>query len=266
MIPDEFFDPKAPLNEGVRHRHLDCSEGKDRALIVTKTKTGWIWYCHRCGKGGFHSVDGLSPRQTLNWLKSLKAKPVQCQCQIELPKDFSTEIPSDGLAWLLKAGLEESDIDEYKIGYSRQLHRIIMPLYIDGKLVYWQGRSLTDPTPQNPKYMNIYEQKREGVYFRIQDGTSDVALVEDILSCIRVSKVMDAIALLYAYIPDKLVFELVKQYETVWFWLDHNKQRHMLERIKRYRSFGLPVKMVDSKQDPKYYSEEEIERMLENGG
>ncbi len=90
-----------------------------------------------------------------------------------------------------------------------------------------------------------------------------MVLVEDILSCIRVSKVVDCIALLYAYVPDKLVFELAKDYETIWLWLDPNKKKHMMDRVKRYRSFGMNVKMVRSSGDPKYYSEDEIERKLQ---
>ncbi|NIT54780.1 MAG: hypothetical protein GWN00_00600, partial [Aliifodinibius sp.] len=166
MIPEDYFDLNAPINEGRRYRHPDCSEGKDRALIVTRTAEGWKWWCHRCGKGGFRDVNGLSPQQTMEWLKNLKAKPVQRQDRIELPKDFSNQIPPEGWAWLFKSGLDEHDVQRYKMGYSRQLHRLIMPVYTDGQLVYWQGRSLVAATPENPKYINVHQKGRSDIYFR----------------------------------------------------------------------------------------------------
>lgn len=267
MIPDEFFDPAAPLYEGQRFIHPNCCEGKDRALVVTRTPQGWKWYCHRCKKYGKKPVKSLSPKEYQIWQQNVQIKPVSVDVQIELPVDYTRDIksfPPDALAWLMKYGIEGHEVITYKIGYSPYLDRVILPVYENGELLYWQGRYLKMPTLDNPKYMNVFKKARGGIYFKRCDyGGPDVALVEDYLSAIKVGRQVDAYALLYAYLPDGLILELSAMYDRIWLWLDLDKRGKVVQHINRYRSFGINTRLVPSDKDPKAYSDREIEQYLE---
>lgn len=267
-IPDEWFDPKAPLGRGKRYRHPDCCEGKDRALVITRTEKGWLWKCHRCQDTGFKPAKGLPPGQWLEWKKaSLEEKRTQKVQDLQLPPDFTTEIPAEGLAWLFKADLSEAEIKEHGFGWSPVLKRVIMPVYMDGQLVYWQGRNVGEVTPERPKYMNVFQRGRDKIYFEIRGDTEgSVVLVEDILSAIKVGRFNDAIALLYAYVPDDLIWELSEIYNHVLLWLDPDKWDRMLKRVSRYRSFGINVTTARVGKDPKNFDDDRIEEILTEQG
>ena len=113
--------------------------------------------------------------------------------------------------------------------------------------------------------MNVKAKGRDDVFFWVLNDRfyHQILLVEDILSAIKVGRKSDCVALLYAYIPDKLVMNLAEQYEEIVFWLDPDKWNRMLGRVNRWRSFGVNVRCIRSNQDPKYYNDDEIIEKLE---
>jgi hypothetical protein len=270
MIPEIVFNPTAPMHQGIRWAH-DCSNKSDLPLIVTRVPSGWKFYCHRCGEKGGRSTFNLSPSEYKQWQSSRNELVQENRTvkDIELPAGFTRTIPDIGLAWLYSYDLTDEDINGFGIGYSPVLNRVIMPVYNDNnELVYWQGRGLRPPyiPGKNPKYMNIKAAGRDNIYFKAQwseEETETVVMVEDIISTIRVSHVMDTYGLLYAYIPDSLVMELASKYESIIFWLDPDKWNRMLGRVKRWRSFGINVRSIRSDQDPKFYTDDEIVDHLE---
>jgi DNA primase len=268
MIDDKHFSNDMRKHVGYRFEH-DCptGAGRDRPLVVTRIETGWKWFCHRCGEKGVKWAKGLSPKE---WLKFNKAREVQentTVSKVTLPHGWTKHIPAVGLAWLYKYGLNDDDIAYYGIGYSTTLNRVVLPVYDDlGKLLYYQARNLGAITEKSPKYMNVKARGRKDIYFKVMDhdfhNRKRVILVEDILSGIRVGKQEDVVALLNAYIPDDLIFDLSKHYKTIILWLDPDKWDRMLSRTRRFRSLGLNVKMIRVNQDPKYYTNEEIRQTL----
>lgn len=86
--------------------------------------------------------------------------------------------------------------------------------------------------------------------------------MEDILSAIKVGRYCDSLALLGSYLPTTLT-ELLKTYDTVYIWLDHDK---LQTSIKAMRSFtqttGKVIKVIDTAADPKEIPGAEIERRL----
>lgn len=263
----ELLDPTAPLYVGVRHRHdeRECSSGKDRCLVVTRTPTGWDFFCHRCGTGGTFGLDGLSVRETLALVRSRqRQRPDETARVVRLPSDFSKAIPSAGLAWLLKYGVTPEEIQMFGIGYSKREGRVILPVYSNNELVYWQGRYIGDhKRDEVAKYRNQKAMGRNDLYFRnITAHTTDIVLVEDIISAIKVGRVTSCIALLYATIPLDLIKQLASTYDTVWIWLDPDKAAYTARMLMRCRSLGYPVRRIYTDKDPKYYTEEEIEDHL----
>jgi signal recognition particle subunit SEC65 len=234
-------------------------------MVVTRKPDGFYWYCHRCRKGGSSGIDRLSPMDTIKWAKSLKAKPNTYESVIELPYDFTLELPTEGLAWLYKSEIDETDIAWFGIGYSKKLHRVIIPIYHGNELIYYQGRSLAKEfSVRNPKYMNVWKKGRDDIYHKVTNFQSDaVVVVEDAISSIKVGKVEDTYAVLSAFIKDELLMHLKDKYQTIWLWLDPNKRKHMNDRRMRFRSIGVDVRVMNSSKDPKEYTLEQIENKLE---
>lgn len=261
MIPDECFDPEAPVGLGKRYVH-ECTNGRDRALIITRVDNGWIYHCHRCKEHGLRLASGLAPRDMARWCKTVNLKPEVQVKEVMLPLDFTTTIPARGLAWLYKWGITDADINGYGFGYSAFYDRVILPIYQDGELVYWSGRYLNDPTPESPKYMNV-RQNRTDIWFEVTNHNSaDVVLVEDKLSTIRVGKTVDCYGLLYASVPDHIVFKLADRYERIAIWLDKDKRAKCVGYLHRYRSLGVDCRLIFSDKDPKFYTDDQIRRYV----
>lgn len=266
-FPEEWFSTDVPEGVWKRFRHPSCSSGKSKALAIARTGSGWVWHCHRCDQHGFKPAANLSPKDMMKWLKSKGEKAQEYTKEVQLPEDFTFTIPTKGLAWLYGNGVSKEQMKQYHFGYSQYYDRVILPVYDKDKLIYWEGRYLGVPDKYHPKYMKVSDSNRMNIYF-VVDGhsTETVVLVEDILSAVKVGDLFDCYAMLYAFIPDNLVFELAKKYGSIILWLDADKEHQMISRTMRYRSFGINVEFRKTKKDPKDYTLSEIRNLLTNGG
>jgi len=252
-IDGSLLNPEATLGLGKRHTHF-CSK-KDKPLVVTRVRSGWQWYCHRCFKGGYQDLLGTDPVKAMAHIKNLKMAPEQSRYDVALPEDFTLEIPSKGLAWLYTFDITDDEIELYKFGYSKYFDRLIMPVYQKDELIYWQGRNLGSITRANPKYLNIRQYGRKHLYFFVgSDGNrSKIVVVEDILSCIKIGRTTDTVSVLSAHVDDQLISRLSKVYDDIVLWLDPDKRIKMMQWASRYRGLGYPVRYIRSDKDPKYY-------------
>lgn len=267
-----LLDPSAPLNVPRRFKHDEpsCSSRKDACLVVTRRVGGWEFWCHRCGKGGVIGLGDLSTggiRSFAQGRRERAPEPTGVVRSVKLPRDYTPEIPPAGLVWLYGVGITPDEIAKCNIGYSPGLSRVILPVYDrDGVLIYWQGRYLGDhKADKQRKYLNQWMAGRQSIYFRNErhQGDTEVVLVEDILSAIKVGRVTNAIALLFATVPLHLGKSLVEQgYTTIWIWLDADKSVYSANQVVRMRAFGYPARRVYSPRDPKHYAVDEIAKFL----
>jgi DNA primase len=184
-----------------------------------------------------------------------------------LPHDCTPDISARGLVWLFRSGITTEEIEAYRICYSPSLNRVILPVYDrSGALIYWQGRYLGDAKADGErKYTNQWQASRELTYFMTETHRLDrtIVLVEDILSAIKVGRVTNSVALLFATIPSRLVRLLVEDgYRRIVLWLDPDKAEYTARQLMRLRSFNYPVRRVYSPRDPKCYSDWEIREFL----
>jgi hypothetical protein len=263
-LPDSFFDVDAPMDMPIKLRHPGCSDGKSKALVVTRTPSGWIWYCHRCGQSGKRMLNGLSSRSMAKFVASVKPEQKGTVDEVRLPQDVTIDLPDQAKVWLYSYGITDEQMTKYRFVWSHKLSRLFMPVYDRGKLVYYQGRAIPYTKGMTEKYLNVRQKGRSNILFRVEDYSSgQVVLVEDILSAIRVGEITNAIGLLYAYVPDQLVIALSKQYNDIVIWLDADKGNYTAKKLMRFRSFGIPVRRVYTKKDPKCYNAETIEKEIE---
>lgn len=261
----ECFDPEAPVGEGHRFQH-DCTNKVDKSLIITRTRDGWVWYCHRCKEFGIKNLDGISSAAKVAFIRSLDVKPTKAVAHVMLPSDYTSEITAQGLAYLYVRGIQDVDIKKWRIGYSPKYDRVIFPVYNNHKLVFFQGRTLSPVTRTNPKYMNVFQSNRREVYFvakRLFCG--DVVIVEDIVSAIRASYTLDVFAMLSTHVPEELVLALDKEYDNIYLWLDPDKRAKCIKMMRRYQAFGIKMRVILSDKDPKFYDDEEIRRLIYGG-
>jgi hypothetical protein len=267
-IPENCFDPEAPIGQAVRFRHdsPDCSRGKDSCLIVTRTESGWKFYCHRCGAKGVRGLDGLPPDKMKKWYEAKKNVPKQTEKVVTLPRDFTLDLTKHpkAYAWLMTLGITDEQIRKFRIGYSRYFDRLIFPVYMDGKLVFWQGRTFNPITKENPKWLSVRVPRDQDVFF-IAGGDplpNTIVLVEDILSAIKLSTVCHAVALLGVYIPDKLMWRVKKSGLHAVIWLDQDKTDKSLWYCNRFRAAGIPTRVRSTTLDPKKYTTKQLKEIL----
>jgi len=261
-----------PLREEVRFNHGKCGDTRGR-LYVKRTQKGWVFLCHNCGFMGTHRrAKGydLSPKQSLAELNQTLVKSQVNNIPLQLPYDFSTEIPNKGLIWLYKYEITDQEIKKYHMGYSKRLDRLILPVYniSNKKLIYWQGRNLGIVTKENPKYINIRDKEAKNVYFRVACNSNIdniVVVVEDILSAIKVGRTLNSIALLGSYVADSLV-SVLKEYNDVYIWLDYDKKITSIKYSNRLNILlNKKVKSLVTKKDPKEYATKIIKETIKNG-
>lgn len=259
LLLNSYLDPMQ--REGDQRRYNECPFcGKVRdAFIVTATNNGWVFWCHKCQAKGYRKRDGRSPKKIK---AAITAERTQTRTQhVALPYDFSLDIPAKGKLWLAKYGITDADAKRFSIGYSEFRKRLIIPVFKNEEVVYWQGRNLDTPTKEQPKYINV-RTSREHVWFDcIYYPEKPVILVEDVLSAINIHKAgYNAIALLGSYVSDNLIVRLLEmQPERVIIWLDPDKRKDSLKFSRRLNAFGISCgSLLLPTLDPKEYTSEEI--------
>lgn len=278
MLPSSYFDSEVPIGTSKRYVHEDCpketkTSAPGKALVVTRTQEGYSWFCHRCKQYGKRGLDGLSPAETIRWIKSIKLKPKMYRKEVKLPEDFTSEMPASALAYLWARGVTDADMHKFNLGYSPNFNRLIFPIFDGTELVFWQGRNLGEITRENPKYVNQAQLGRKDVFFKVLTDNKVLTITEDIVSAIRVSAVTDAIAMLSAHIPDKIIFDLAfaevswnirkLNYEKILIWLDPDKYRKAFDWMSRYRSFGIDCMLVNTPKDPKWFDAAFMKALIE---
>lgn len=255
------------VGEEYRYNHDKCGDTRER-LYVKKTSEGYVYHCFNCGWSGFKKdkqVTSLSnTKEYLNARQNNGNSDDTRRANLYLPTDCTNLLPDMAWNWLGRYGITTDEARKYHFQYSPKLRRLILPLYNpQGELIYWQGRTLTKPTKENPKYLNVSVSKRSYAVFNPTKSTS-VCLVEDILSAIKVSRQVAAIPILGSYINGTLLTYL-KDFDIIYCWLDLDKRWDSLKYSQRIRLLtGKPCSSIITDLDPKEYNDEQIFRNLNN--
>lgn len=281
FLPEDF---EFPSKLGRYKMACPCSDapGKSKSLSVQYCKysgqkeeyqgmSGYLYHCFRCGMKGFRVEGESTPEDIISNKRSRSAMDVSYATKndLQLPADFSNELPEQAWLWLNKYGITAEEAHAYNFGYSYFYDRLIMPVYENGsnsKLIYWQGRNLGKVTPEKPKYINA-KQERSDIFFRVeQEGIeankSKVILVEDVVSAIKIGRQFNCIALLTTSMPNEFIQDLARSGRAVIIWLDYDKRAKMVRDVLKLQSFGIKARRVLTVKDPKAYSDEEIKEIL----
>jgi hypothetical protein len=191
---------------------------------------------------------------------------------ISLPDDFSNNIPAIGLQWLKKY-ITDQEIRKHGIGYSHsgvflvkrniQLSPLlVLPVWGGNhELLAWQGRYMGEETVY-PKYYTRHSDVHGCHVLGSSNSNPLVAVCEDIVSAIKVSRVVDAMPLLGSFLSKEKALSLAKLYNQLTIWLDYDKAKEAVKQAAAYAPFFKEVKTVIAERDPKEYSTDEIRGYL----
>lgn len=173
----------------------------------------------------------------------------------------AVEIPATVKAHLkYRYFITPEDIENYNMLWEPDLRRVIIPHYNDhGNLCMIHMRSFD----QEPKWLSYGDKKfpfkTEGI---VGHSKTEVVLVEDILSAVRVGNYRDTIALLGTSLPKSLERSLL-QYDSVVIWLDADEAgRNGAAKIYNKLALLTPCIRIHTVKDPKEYTSDRIHQIL----
>ena len=229
---------------------LGKDNGHDNLAIYSDGSS----YCFSCG---------YSNRS--NRISQILSTQSTTSTAIVLPSDASEELPTSAWDFLKRYGISARDATLNSILYSKYYNRIIFPYIHRGKLVGWQGRSLSSDKTK-PKWLTkglsgSYTHKLGNVNGNV------VVLTEDIISAIRVSNQsrLCAVPLFNSHVSTKRLLELEKDHCIVQIWLDKDKAKESMQFAKNARDIGICAVSIITDLDPKEYTEEQIKDLTSYG-
>ena len=237
----------------------DCGPG--RTLHLSHVDDGVLVHCYRCNASAFIK-DERSLAERIAALAKARAADVEV-IRPELPEPRERDVqqwPKAARVWLYKAGLSNDAIERLGFYWHPVTQRVVMPVFEEGELVYWQARSLN---PNVPKYINPTVE-RGTVAPRFGRGGACIVLTEDILSAIKVGMVNEAWSIMGTSLPDKIAVRLVNAARPVIVMLDPDDagRKGTAKIITQLRLLGLTAGSYLGRADPKLLSIKEIECAL----
>jgi hypothetical protein len=177
-----------------------------------------------------------------------------------MPADFNpSNWPLEPRVWLYKAGLSNEAIQGSGFYYHEPTKRVVLPVFDNGALVYWQARGFD---ASRPKYLNPEVDRTKLV---AKYGQGDVlVLTEDILSAKRVSLHTEAWSILGTAIPDPVLGQIIRTGKPVLVWLDPDDagRKGTSKAVAKLRAYGVEAKAIRTDRDPKLYSAKEIATVI----
>ena len=146
--------------------------------------------------------------------------------------------------------------------WSDYYQRLIFPYFSDDGLVGWQGRYLGE-LPSKAKWFSQGDLKQ--IFHVVGNKLSRVCvLTEDIVSAIKVghNPKVCASPLFGSHISMTRFLQLKKKYDTILVWLDKDVQTKAVKYAANGRVLGLDVRNIITDNDPKSYTDSQIEEIL----
>lgn len=239
---------------GVGHsRRIDCECGTGKSAIVSNTNREYHIHCFRCG---LHKNS-----QKKNLKLKIIGDEITCLTTLELPQDYSLELTMKAQLYLWEKGIYPTLAKKYKLGWSEKLQRLIVPVYKRDELLAVMARDVTGLMQR--KVLNSVGRKDTLFYSKSAEcSTRKIVLVEDAFSCMKVGEVTQCWSLNGTALTEEVIRKLLHMKKvTVWLDPDGPGRRAAIKIKKRLGSL-VPVRIIQSEKDPKYYTVEEIKETL----
>ncbi len=188
-----------------------------------------------------------------------------CKKSLQVPEDNNYIFPEEALQWLLKYGAEEINYMD-DCFWSDEYQRIVFPSPC-GKAAWM--RSVTE----QPKWLFVgdkdvmFHYPTKSILREIEESEANqkcVCLTEDVVSAIKVSEVMDSIALGGTVLKESTWSYIgMNGYQKVYIFLDGDSAgKKGAEFCRRRLSLLADCVIIRGRKDPKEFSIEELRGIL----
>lgn len=264
-MADAWLKAAQRLKQGQKGRAWHGCSGSSNSptLLISNDRDKWSGWCFRCHESVVEWKPKESFAERIARQREESAADEAAASSTSLPRPFNTDIetwPIEARLWLLKASVGRSNIKPLGAYYHKPTNRVVLPVFDQRRLSYWQARSIDG---REPKYLGAAIDKQ---HITARYGSGDPVLTEDILSAYRVgeSGVAQGTALLGTSLNDKVLAELIRAGQPVTVWLDPDGPGRSAARdiIQRLDLVGLPHRQIVTSRDPKLLSKGELQSLF----
>lgn len=199
-----------------------------------------------------------------------------------LPSDFSTDLPTEGLKWLMKYGLTLGEISLNSFGWSQQGFMInirpngaasatrtpnpiqyapllVMPIFDTYQnLLMWQARYFGSER-RCPKY---WTKGNRGCFHILGNESPTITLVEDLVSAVKVSRHGTCMPIFGSEISNEVATVLSSRFVNLNIWLDKDKLDYANGRSRSLQLLFDRVRIINTEVDPKETSDADIRERI----
>lgn len=197
--------------------------------------------------------------------------------------------PAEAFWYLKKYYITEEDIQQCNLFWSEKYQRICFPYYSryglndqDGQKSYMLFCWMRSVNKEVRNKWVFVGQKNVEMYY-LQSSTQDemfmsghpntppvkrhwyrtLVIVEDQISCVRISNHLDCVSLGGTNINNPLLLPLMLMYDEIILWLDGDEAgRRASDRfIKKYKLYR-DIKVITTLRDPKCFNKKEMQALL----
>lgn len=223
-----------------------CND-KEKSFSLTRTPVGLLYNCFRakCGAKGFvpllpHEISAVPDKR--EFTPKIFNLPLRNFSDEECHKYFD------------KYELSSTLLRENGVKYDQTNHRVVLPINnIDGYRWGYVAKKLQGSEYSGPKAVAYFEQQRPKLAYPkyIDSVPGWVAVVEDILSAIKVSQIVESVALMGTSLNDDAAAELASRYHKLIILLDPGAEQQAIKIANKYRLYFNDVKICLLSADPK---------------
>jgi hypothetical protein len=222
-----------------------CNAKHETSFVITKSDIGELFgYCYRAS---CHRFVGTKTSGTY------KASTSSFK-----PRVFEHEykrLPSEGRRFLFqKYGIRVQQIDTEQVYWVPFQKRILFHVFDkDGRSYGCKTKALPNANKEYPKWITYFERETSKLHYpRGNVGTKIVVLVEDIISAMRVSQVVDAISILGTHLSMEQIREVKSMYDKAIVALDPDALKTAEKLVDKYKNFFTDgMELRDLSSDPK---------------
>lgn len=226
-------------------------QSKERSLSVTRTTTAVLFKCHRasCGAKGYVGSWGSTPVHS-------KPEPKQELNLIALPKEKEVYLGE-------RYGIRPEALEYFRVRYHEATDSIAYPNYSDS--VYLNEIGVQLRNYETKKIDSQWPRGEVGGFYSYRGRgrlSNDIAIVEDPVSAIKLSEVLDTFCLFGTTLNEEKVCLLVNEnYTRAFIHLDWDARAKSLKYKRDYGIFFKQFVPVFTFRDPKDTKLEELKEI-----
>lgn len=272
------FVPHAPSENGeqIHINHDNCPAGQDtrQRLYIKRTDDGQriLAYCHNCSQSGSYR-DNSFTNFSYGKRNHTTVAGTSSVCQHSskgkyLPRDAETTIgewPPQARLWIKRYGITQKEVNDNGLFYSSSYKRVGLPTWVNGNLAGVQYRRVFEED-RRPKYFG-YGSAVATIHHTHSNhnNPTTIIIVEDKLSAIKCSRIVDACCLNGADLDDKIFLEIYRNYSKIYVFMDDDNAAIKMKQIainNKFSDWGRECKIIRHSRQPKELGENELRGLL----